>query len=166
MVVLTHVAERLDVMPGMGLPDSPGHYLDLTSGVSGIGLFSGRWPRAFFCSSSERRIDVCPGQGQGAACCHHTERAAHGCRSDDRVPVPGPLRVPRVSHLSFDILRGLIELLRNAMEYILQFGLPRSFGEFPRMPRFLAIMRSVIHDLTTPPIGKPFPVRSASVFAT
>jgi hypothetical protein len=40
MVVLTHVAERLGVLPGMGLglPNSPGHYLDLISAVSGIGL--------------------------------------------------------------------------------------------------------------------------------
>ena len=40
MVLLTHVAERLDVLPGpgWGLPNSPGHYLDLVSAVSGIGL--------------------------------------------------------------------------------------------------------------------------------
>ena len=37
VVVLTHVAE---VLPGMGwgLPDSPGHYLDLFSAASGIVL--------------------------------------------------------------------------------------------------------------------------------
>lgn len=40
IVVLTHVAERLDVLPGMGwgLPDSPGHYLDLVSAISGAAL--------------------------------------------------------------------------------------------------------------------------------
>lgn len=40
LVMLTHVAERLDILPAMGwgLPNSPGHYLDLISAVSGIGL--------------------------------------------------------------------------------------------------------------------------------
>ena len=40
LVVLTHVAERLGILPGMGwgLPNSPGHYLDLIGAVSGIGL--------------------------------------------------------------------------------------------------------------------------------
>jgi hypothetical protein len=35
IVVPTHVAEELHILPGMGwgLPDSPGHYLDLTSAV-------------------------------------------------------------------------------------------------------------------------------------
>jgi hypothetical protein len=37
VVVLTHVAEKLDLFPGMRwvLPDSPGHYLDLVSAVLG-----------------------------------------------------------------------------------------------------------------------------------
>jgi hypothetical protein len=37
VVVLTHVAERFAVLPGMGwgLPDSPGHYLDLVGAISG-----------------------------------------------------------------------------------------------------------------------------------
>jgi hypothetical protein len=36
-VVLTHVAEMLNVFLGMGwgLPNSPGHYLDLVSAVLG-----------------------------------------------------------------------------------------------------------------------------------
>ena len=40
IVVLTHVAERFDILPGMGwgLPDSTGHYLDLVSAVAGVGL--------------------------------------------------------------------------------------------------------------------------------
>jgi len=40
VVVLTHVAERLQVFPGMGwgLPNSPGHYLDLVSAVLGFTL--------------------------------------------------------------------------------------------------------------------------------
>jgi hypothetical protein len=40
VVVLAHVAERTRILPGMGwgLPDSPGHYLDLISAMSGIGL--------------------------------------------------------------------------------------------------------------------------------
>jgi hypothetical protein len=40
VVVLTHVAERFGILSGMGwgLPDSPGHYLDLASALSGIGL--------------------------------------------------------------------------------------------------------------------------------
>jgi hypothetical protein len=40
IVVLTHVAEELHILPGMGwgLPDSPGHYLDLTSAVLACAL--------------------------------------------------------------------------------------------------------------------------------
>jgi hypothetical protein len=40
VMVLTHVAERLHILPGMGwgLPDSPGHYLDLVSAIAGIAL--------------------------------------------------------------------------------------------------------------------------------
>jgi hypothetical protein len=55
LVVLTHGAERLGILPGMGwgLPNSPGHYLDLISAVSGISLlvaaglahFVGRVPK-------------------------------------------------------------------------------------------------------------------------
>lgn len=38
VVVLTHIAERFPILPGMGwgLPDSPGHYVDLISAVSGV----------------------------------------------------------------------------------------------------------------------------------
>jgi hypothetical protein len=37
IVLLTHVAERFDLLPGMGwgLPRSPGHYLDLVSAILG-----------------------------------------------------------------------------------------------------------------------------------
>lgn len=37
IVILVHVAERQHILPGMGwgLPDSPGHYLDLFSAISG-----------------------------------------------------------------------------------------------------------------------------------
>ena len=40
VMVLTHVAERLHLLPGMGwgLPNSPGHYIDLLSAVSGVAL--------------------------------------------------------------------------------------------------------------------------------
>ena len=40
VVVLTHLAERVHLLPGMGwgLPNSPGHYLDLFSAVCGIAL--------------------------------------------------------------------------------------------------------------------------------
>ena len=40
VVVLTHVAEALHLLPSMGwgLPNSPGHYLDLFSAVSGVVL--------------------------------------------------------------------------------------------------------------------------------
>ena len=40
VMVLTHVAERWHFLPdmGWGLPNSPGHYLDLFSAVSGIAL--------------------------------------------------------------------------------------------------------------------------------
>jgi len=41
VVFLTHIAEKLNLFPvmGWGLPDSPGHYLDLTSAVVGCTLF-------------------------------------------------------------------------------------------------------------------------------
>ena len=40
VVVLTHVAERFHILPAMGwgLPDSPGHYLDLVSAIIGVSL--------------------------------------------------------------------------------------------------------------------------------
>jgi hypothetical protein len=40
VVVLTHVAERFNIFPAMGwgLPDSPGHYLDLLSAIAGVVL--------------------------------------------------------------------------------------------------------------------------------
>jgi hypothetical protein len=40
VVVLTHVAEHFAILPGMGwgLPDTPGHYLDLVSAISGVAL--------------------------------------------------------------------------------------------------------------------------------
>jgi len=40
VVALTHVAERMQVLPGMGwgLPNSPGHYLDLFSAIAGVVL--------------------------------------------------------------------------------------------------------------------------------
>jgi hypothetical protein len=42
LVVLTHVAERLQVLRGMGwgLLHSPGHYLDLFSAVAGVALLA------------------------------------------------------------------------------------------------------------------------------
>jgi hypothetical protein len=38
VVIATHVAERLCLFPSMGwgLPDSPGHYLDLVSAILGL----------------------------------------------------------------------------------------------------------------------------------
>jgi hypothetical protein len=40
LVVLTHVAERFQIFPGMGwgLSNSPGHYLDLASAILGCSL--------------------------------------------------------------------------------------------------------------------------------
>jgi hypothetical protein len=40
MVALTHAAEQWNILPtmGWGLPNSPGHYLDLFSAIAGIGL--------------------------------------------------------------------------------------------------------------------------------
>jgi hypothetical protein len=37
-MVLTHLAETLHLLPGMGwgLPNSPGHYLDLVSAIAGV----------------------------------------------------------------------------------------------------------------------------------
>ena len=42
MVVLAHVAEALHFLPkmGWGMPNSPGHYLDLVSAVLGLTLLS------------------------------------------------------------------------------------------------------------------------------
>ena len=48
VVVLVHVAEALEVMSFMrwGAPDSPGHYVDLSSAIGGIALFpTGVWLR-------------------------------------------------------------------------------------------------------------------------
>jgi hypothetical protein len=40
IVGLTHIAERLEIFPGMGwgLPNSAGHYLDLASAILGFTL--------------------------------------------------------------------------------------------------------------------------------
>ena len=40
VMVLTHIAEALNFLPGMGwgLPNSPGHYLDLFSAIAGVVL--------------------------------------------------------------------------------------------------------------------------------
>lgn len=40
IVVLTHIAERFHIFPGMGWgqPGSPGHYVDLFSAILGVGL--------------------------------------------------------------------------------------------------------------------------------
>ncbi len=40
VMALTHVAEALHLLPGMGggLPNSPGHYLDLISAIAGVVL--------------------------------------------------------------------------------------------------------------------------------
>lgn len=41
VVVLAHIAEAFNILPGMGwgLPDSAGHYLDLSAAILGIVLF-------------------------------------------------------------------------------------------------------------------------------
>ena len=38
LVMLTHLAEVQGILPvmGWGLPDSPGHYIDLVSGICGV----------------------------------------------------------------------------------------------------------------------------------
>jgi hypothetical protein len=43
VMVLTHVAERFQLLPAMGWgrPGTAGHYLDLASAVSGVVLFCG-----------------------------------------------------------------------------------------------------------------------------
>jgi hypothetical protein len=52
VVVLTHVAERWNLSPGMGWgrADSPGHYLDLFSAIIGVALLV-----AAFVRSRQRR---------------------------------------------------------------------------------------------------------------
>ena len=49
IVVFTHVTARLHLFPGMGwgLPDSPGHYLDLISAVLGCALLIAGVPIGF-----------------------------------------------------------------------------------------------------------------------
>ena len=55
IVLLTHVAERFDLLPGMGwgLPRSPGHYLDLVSAILGCILL----PLGFLGHAFMRRKD-------------------------------------------------------------------------------------------------------------
>jgi succinate dehydrogenase/fumarate reductase cytochrome b subunit len=53
MVALTHVAEAFHIFPalGWGMPNSPGHYLDLVSAILGCILLSlglGAWWGKFF----------------------------------------------------------------------------------------------------------------------
>lgn len=45
VVVASHLAEKLHWLEwmGWGLPDSPGHYIDLVSAVAGVILFAGGW---------------------------------------------------------------------------------------------------------------------------
>ncbi|HEX6442861.1 MAG TPA: hypothetical protein VF007_11785 [Stellaceae bacterium] len=40
VVTLTHIAERFSILPAMGwgLPNSPGHYVDLFCAVAGVAL--------------------------------------------------------------------------------------------------------------------------------
>ena len=60
VVVLTHVAEAFGLFPGMGwgLPDSPGHYIDLVSAVAGLILFPAgviaRWLVKRSCEGGKR----------------------------------------------------------------------------------------------------------------
>jgi hypothetical protein len=55
VVALTHVAEGFHIFPSMGwgLPDSPGHYLDLVSAVFGLAL-----PRGWPCCSRDQSLPV------------------------------------------------------------------------------------------------------------
>jgi hypothetical protein len=48
VVVLTHFAERSHILPGMGwgLPNSPGHYLDLFCAIAGIALLIAAYIRS------------------------------------------------------------------------------------------------------------------------
>jgi hypothetical protein len=58
-----------------------------------------------------------------------------------------------VTHLgrtSFDILGGLVKVLCQATEDILQVGLPRYLGQSPGMVGFVAVMGCAVHKLKTP----------------
>jgi hypothetical protein len=70
IMVLTHVAEAWRVLPGMGwgLPNSPGHYLDLFSAISGVVLLLAAYVL-------RRRI-------------FQTDRCASGLGLDRRTPMP------------------------------------------------------------------------------
>lgn len=50
VVILTHVAEHWHMVPAMGwgLPNSPGHYLDLFSAIAGALLLAAAFIRAIF----------------------------------------------------------------------------------------------------------------------
>jgi hypothetical protein len=64
-VLLTHIAERFQIFPGMGwgLPNGPGHYLDLASAVLGftflsLGLVGRRLGATAQCRRSPHHVDV------------------------------------------------------------------------------------------------------------
>jgi hypothetical protein len=57
VVVLTHVAETLELFPemGWGLPTSPGHYLDLVSAILGCTLL----PLGFITLHADLGLSCC-----------------------------------------------------------------------------------------------------------
>jgi hypothetical protein len=60
-----------------------------------------------------------------------------------------------VTHLgrtSFDILGGLVKVLGQATEHILQVGLPRYLGQSPGMVGFVAVMGCAVHKLINTPV--------------
>jgi hypothetical protein len=58
VVVASHLAEKFQWLAwmGWGLPDSPGHYIDLVSAILGASLFAGGLllPRSSVCGISDR----------------------------------------------------------------------------------------------------------------
>ena len=78
VVALTHVAERWNILPrmGWGLPNSPGHYLDLVSAIAGIGLLLAaaylKWRNA----SPRSRPDTVGDEAGGAVAAEPNTRAS------------------------------------------------------------------------------------------
>ena len=62
------------------------------------------------------------------------------------------LGVTHLGRTSFDILGGLVKVLGQATEHILQVGLPRYLGQSPGMVGFVAVMGCAVHKLINTPV--------------
>jgi len=74
----------------------------------------------------------------------------NGCERRSQRISRAESRVTHLGRTSFDILGGLIKVLGQAAEHILQVGLPRYLGQSPGMVDFVAVMGCAVHKLKTP----------------